>query len=149
MRLPGPPEGPVFPSLPTYRPIGHPHFWDRVLSRRDVLAGAAGATGLLATSGVWAPVLARRASSDPKPIPGVVAPGAPFHVNLPGHGNEPSTITDFNGLVGLAEVRGEGNGWEPGAAHPRRLTFDVDVRFMAGEYVGQDGRMHHGSFAFT
>src|SRR5881628_3622455 len=86
MRLPGPPEGPVFPSLPTDRPIGHPHFWDRVISRRDVLAGAAGATGLLATSGVWAPVLARRASSDPKPIPGVVAPGAPFHVNLPGHG---------------------------------------------------------------
>jgi hypothetical protein len=29
-----------------------------------------------------------------------------------------------------------------------RAVFDVDNRFMTGEYVGADGRMHHGTFGF-
>jgi len=41
----------------------------------------------------------------PRPIPGGIdVGGTTFHVFLPGAGNEPSTITDFKGLVGLANI---------------------------------------------
>jgi hypothetical protein len=29
----------------------------------------------------------------------------------------------------------------------RHLPFEVDLRFMKGEYVGLDGRKRHGAFA--
>ena len=31
---------------------------------------------------------------------------------------------------------------------PEHLHFESDVRFMSGEFVGADGRNHHGAFAF-
>ena len=33
-------------------------------------------------------------------------------------------------------------------APPEHLPFESDVRFMSGEFVGADGRNHHGAFAF-
>ena len=129
--------------------IGHDHFWDRAISRRRVLAGGVGAAGLLATSGVWSPVIGHHIASDPKPIPGVIFPGTPFHIEFPILGNEVSAITDFNGFVGAAEIQGAGDAWEKGAQTSHRLAFDADVRFMTGTYVGVDGRKQHGTFAFT
>ena len=136
-------------EAPIHRAIGHHHFWDRALTRRDVLTGGLGAAGLLATSGVWSPVLGHKAFSDPKPIPGVIFPGTPFHIEFPVLGNEVSAISDFNGFVGAAEIQGAGDAWEAGAQTSHRLVFDVDMRFMTGEFIGVDGRQQHGTFAFT
>jgi hypothetical protein len=71
--------------------------------------------------------------------------GTPFHVQLPGPGAEPSLITDFNGRVGIADILGTASG--PGA--PANLTFDADMRFMSGRFVGTDGRVHQGTFGFV
>jgi hypothetical protein len=92
----------------------------------------------------------------PRPIPGGVAPfGIPIHhfppVPLfgPGPINEPSEITDFNGLVGQSRVTGSGTGRDTRTGASSRLNFQVDNGFMSGLYVGEDGRKHHGTFAFV
>ena len=71
-----------------------------------------------------------------------------LHIYLPGKNAEPSAITDLNGFVGIGSVTGEGTATLTNGSR-QRLFFDVDNRFMRGEYVGADGRMHHGTFAFT
>jgi hypothetical protein len=64
-----------------------------------------------------------------------------FHVFFPGTG-EPSTITDFNGFAGVAHITGTGAGANSG------LSFDVDNRFMTGEYIAVDGRHFNATFGF-
>jgi hypothetical protein len=62
---------------------------------------------------------------------------------------EPSTITDFNGFVGLAYLSGEVWRTNRATGQVRRLPFVAsDMRFMKGVYRGTDGRLHRGSFAF-
>jgi len=136
--------------------VGHPHFWDRALARRQFLTTAAGTLGLVLSSGglgagLWRPQWARAAdpaSTAPNPIPGGIQPFGPgtevFHIILPGPGTEPSTITDFHGFVGVAHITGFGTA-TPGN---RRLFFDTDMRFMKGPYLGMDGRQHNGTFGF-
>ena len=128
------------------RPRGHAHFWQRALSRRSFLAAA----------GVTIPSLARASSATlPNPIPGGLdlfsllglPPGPIFHVYLPGTSPELATITDFNGFLGQAEILGT---WSGGSTPPPPGSqFDADMRFMAGEYVGRDGRHHTGVFGFA
>jgi hypothetical protein len=124
------------------------------VARRNVIFGAAGLTGAAVGSG-W--LGAPGASAHPatshqhlstaaaRPIPGGIQPFGPgtevFHVLLPGQG-EGSTITDFKGHVGVAQIDGHGTG--PNVAH----AFDVDIRFMDGTFVGLDGRRSFGTFAF-
>jgi hypothetical protein len=62
-------------------------------------------------------------------------------------GSEPSTITDFEGTIGLAEVHGAGIGFNQGK--PETLLHVASVRFMKGRYVGVDNRQHRGTFAFV
>src|SRR5262245_47101752 len=92
-------------------------------------------------------------SVAPLPIPGGFGPflpGEPFqHLNLPGpadvpqpSGNEPSTITDFNGFIGVAHFEGTGHDGDG-----TLLKWDADLRFMQGIYRGVDGRLHQGTFA--
>jgi hypothetical protein len=96
-------------------------------------------------------------SAAPVPIPGGVFIPNPFggpdvHVNLPGPldstvpgvGGEPSSITDFNGFVGVAKIDGTGTD-----ASGHSLLWEVDLRFMKGVYRGADGRFHEGAFAFV
>src|SRR5260370_548010 len=87
----------------------------------------------------------------PTPIPGglpLLGLGGPlFHVFLPAPAVEPCTISNFNGFVGWAAVGGMGTRTVTGQA-PEHLPFESDVRFMSGEFVGADGRNHHGAFAF-
>jgi hypothetical protein len=132
-------------SAVTVRPLepGHRHG----PSRRRFLAGAGlGAVGVVGSQVAGAgPALAARRAGDPRPIPGGIQPFGPgtevFHVFFPGTG-EPSTITDFNGFVGVAHITGTGAGANAD------LSFDVDNRFMTGEYIALDGRHFNASFGF-
>src|SRR5438093_5683132 len=95
--------------------IGHAHFWERAMSRRQFVKTATGAAGIALGAGLLKPEFAhatRPGVSDPRPIPGgIQIPGLGFfHVFAPEAGEEPSTITDFNGSVGVAHIMGEGTG---------------------------------------
>jgi hypothetical protein len=133
-------------SAVTVRPRdpGHRH----VLGRRQFLAAGAGlgAAGVVGAQVFGAgPALAARQAGDPRPIPGGIQPFGPgtevFHLFLPGTG-EPNTITDFNGFVGVAHITGAGAGANAG------LSFDVDNRFMTGEYIALNGQHFNASFGF-
>jgi hypothetical protein len=93
-----------------------------------------------------APALAARRGGDPRPIPGgtaFLAPDNPevFHVFAPGEG-EPNTITDFNGFVGVAHITGTGAGANAD------LSFDIDNRFITGEYIALNGQHANATFGF-
>jgi hypothetical protein len=133
-------------SAITVRPLepGHRH----APSRRQFLAAGAGlgAAGFLGGQAIAAgPAFAARAAGDPRPIPGgtaLLGPGTElFHVFPPGAG-EPNTITDFNGFAGVAHIQGVGAGGNAG------LSFDVDNRFITGEYIALDGRHFNETFGF-
>jgi hypothetical protein len=126
--------------------IGHDHFWQRALSRRQFLGTTAGAGAALATAPLWMPTRAAASSVEPVPIPGGFAPG--LHAFL-GPGVEPSTIFDFRGVTGVATVQGTGTGWNTRTGETTALLFDSDNRFMQGEYVGADGERHRGTFGFV
>ena len=59
----------------------------------------------------------------------------------PGAG-EPNTITDFNGFAGVAHITGTGAGANAG------LSFDVDNRFITGEYIALNGQHVNATFGF-
>lgn len=145
---------PVEPSHGNRGYVGHRHFWKRAaLSRRQFMGTAAGVTGAVLTSGLWMPALVSADSTTAaNPIPGGIQPFGPgtevFHIVLPGRGKEPSTITDLNGFVGLANVRGLGTATNTRTGATSRLIYDVDNRFMKGTFVGTDGKHHFGAFAF-
>jgi hypothetical protein len=121
------------------------------LSRRQLLHSGAIALGGAYGLGLLDPMsVFGSTAAPPRPIPGgfdenfnIVKSGATFHLLLPGIGSEMSTITDFNGVVGGSETRGTARG-----SDGTKYSFDCDMRFMRGVYVGLDGRMHNGSFGF-
>ena len=125
----------------------------QVLRRSAVALGGIAGLGLLDPSPVFgsAGSVFGSATAAPRPIPGgfslaandYVPSGADFHFLLPGIGFEMSTITDFDGVVGGSETRGTARGSD-GTSY----SFDCDMRFMQGLYVGLDGRRHFGSFGF-
>ena len=133
--------------------VWHGDLLERVLTRREVVVGGAAAFGVLAR-----PRFAFGAppSAGPNPIPGVL-PEIPFiHVRLPGYPplgspdparNDPATITDFNGHVGLTYVQGMGTRTDKATGATARLPFEVDLRFMKGVFVARDGRRRHAAFA--
>jgi len=54
-------------------------------------------------------------------------------------------ITDFSGWVGITDILGTAAG---GPNDPTGLTYDADMRFMSGRFVGTDGHVHVGTFGF-
>lgn len=126
-------------------PRGHPHFWERGLSRRQFIGSSAAATAAALTSPAWLPTLVAADANDPTPIPQSLGP---FHIQLPGMG-EPSTITNFRGVVGVGAVGGQGTATNVITGKSERLNFDVDNRFMKGVYVGTGGQTYHATFAFV
>ena len=109
------------------------------------VAGAAAGVGLI-------PALARAAkpsNATPVPTPNtVVVGGVTFHFTFFGAGIDPSSINDFNGKVGVADVQGTGTATNPDGS-TETLLFDTDMRFMSGVYVGADGAVHKGTFGFV
>jgi len=118
--------------------------WAHRLSRRQLLRGAVGATagGAVLGSGLLAapPVFAHEGGSTVEPVPIPKGDGGTHHF-FPGRGKEVSTITDFNGFVGIAQLIGTGT-----APDSTPLNFSIDNRFLLGEYVGVDGALHRGAF---
>jgi hypothetical protein len=122
--------------------------------RRGFLQRTAGAAGLALTSGLWMPKLGISdvGTAEPKPIPGGAMPLGiqVHHFPLPSNApplsqiNDPSEITDFNGFIGDTQIRGGGTG----TGFAQTLAFRADMGFMQGEYVGEDGEHHHGTFVF-
>ena len=131
---------------------GHAHFWDRAFSRRQFVTAAASAASVLLARPLGA-VTPGVPGNTPKPIPGgFVGPGNNlFHVFVPNvlHTNETdrSLISDFKGQVGFAGI--DGMGIARTRKTTARLAFEVDIRFMQGLYVGEDGRRRHATFCFT
>ena len=138
--------------------VGHEHLTHHAFSRRQFLGGAvrASAIGAAAGSGLLSAPIAfaddkTGSSVMPRPIPGgFLTPfGVISHHFRPARGIEASTITDFNGFIGLAEIeggRGVGTNTLTGAETP--MFFGMDNRFMIGEFVGVDGEVHRGAFGF-
>lgn len=144
---------PSRPGALSRRHVGHAHFWERALSRRQVLGGALGTTLALAGGSLLHPTLAGAApglGSAPKPIPGGLdlGGGQIIHTYFPYFGQEVSTITDFSGLVAAAEMQGGGTATDTSTGQRTRLAFDADMRVMQGRYMGFDGQAHQGTFGF-
>lgn len=142
--------------------VGHAHFWDRALSRRAFLTRTAGVAGAAIATPFAFPGVAAAANGGgaPNPIPGgtTIDGLGLFHFYFPTTTNpvgatdviangrgDPSTITDFNGFIGVGEWGGgtgkDGNG--------TTLYWAADLRFMDGEYVDVDGLRSQGAFAFV
>ena len=130
------------------------------MTRRQFARRAAGAAMVgAALSGGWSPAMALPGgTSDPVPIPGgTPALGGAFHLFGPTPDGsfdpidaEPSTITDFNGFLGLAYIDVMVTRTNHATGEVRRLpAIFSDMRFMLGEYRGVDGKMHHGAFALV
>jgi len=140
--------------------VGHHHFWQRAMARRQFIRVGAGVTALALGAGLGGALPALAApSSDltPKPIPGGIPlgqivgfPGDKniYHVSGPAFGFEASTITDFTGFIAAADIRGTGTSSDSSGANPATLYFDADMRFMQGTYVGVDGKTHQNTFGF-
>ena len=121
------------------------------LSRRRLIQSGAGLLGVSAWGGVGVErAAAAKPNWEPRPIPGGFAedfslvPVDPFiHVLPPSVGFEMSTVTDFKGVVGAAEMRGTASGGDVA------YDFDADMRFMKGQYITVDGQLHSAAFAFV
>lgn len=134
-------------------------FWQRALSRRQFTQTSAGIAlaGAALGARLWRPGLAAaHRSHEPVPIPGgFQAGGQTFHVFGPGLNDnpldqEPATITDFNGFIGLAYLDGMVTQTNRQTGETRRLPFLAsDMRFMKGVFRDTDGRMHQGAFALV
>ena len=130
------------------------HFARHGPSRRAFIGGAAAAAAgaSLGSVLVW-PAAASAGSfsvAPPRPTPATTTVnGVAFHFVDPFHaGVDPSSITDFKGLVGVADVQGTGTGRNPDGS-TETLLFDTDMRFMQGTYVGLDGAVHEATFGFV
>ena len=141
--------------------IGHAHCRQHAMSRRQFARTAAGAAviGAAFGSGLWRPRLVEaHRSHEPIPIPGgTPLLGGAFHLFGPTPDGsfdpidaEPSTITDFNGFVGLAYISGTVTQTNTATGEVRTLPFvNSDMRFMQGVFRGTDGRTHQGAFALV
>jgi hypothetical protein len=166
-----PPAGDIPTAFRALQPpgyTGHPHFWQRALSRRQFVRTAAGSIAMMVGSGLWIPMqVAADPSSgvddrnpggnaNPKPIPGGTdlftllgqGPGPTFHFFFPAFRQEVSTVTDFDGVVAAADIQGSGTARHTATQKKTKLYFDADMRFMDGLYVAMDGRPRRQTFGF-
>jgi hypothetical protein len=85
--------------------------------------------------------------SEPVPIPGgrfhFFAPG-PRLLGLSGLHVEASTITNFQGDVALAYLRGTAR-----SAAGQDFLLGADMRVFSGDYVAADGISRRGVFGFV
>jgi len=142
---------------PRYLRSGSSRHW----SRREFVRTTGGsiAAGVAIGSGLLLPrrVEAAPAPDDPRPIPGGSPTlGGAFHVYGPSPTGfldpinaEPSSITNFNGVVGLAYISGMVTQTRISNGATARYPFvSSDMRFMQGVYRGVDDKPRQGTFGF-
>ena len=140
------------------------------LSRRNLIHGVAGA-GLLLNSRLSLPAFAQDEDDDEndnrckplaRPIPHITTPpGQHFFFpgppdgsapstfpHFPNAGFDPSTITDFQGLIAQVDLNFGGTGTDLNTGTSTPYTFHTDWRFYKGTFVGVDGIAHHGALTF-
>ena len=124
-----------------------------VISRRMLLRAGAVGTGLFLGGAHWSLAHADEGgiqTAEPRPLPETITVlGVAIHHQPPAPGNDPSQITDFKGVVGNSRVTGMGTGVNTTTGVSTRLSFQADMGFMKGVFVGLDGRMHQGAFCFV
>lgn len=139
-------------------------------SRRNLIRGVAGA-GLLLGSGLPLPAFAddgddgerNKCKTLPRPIPRINIPpnghfffagpvtGAAAATDPTGvypDGRDPSTITDFKGVIAQADLFFAGTGTDLHTGQSAPYGFHTDWRFMTGVFVGVDGLRHDGTLSF-
>jgi hypothetical protein len=118
------------------------------LTRRAFLGSTAGATGALLLQPAAA-LAAPRTDSTPNPSAHKETLGdVTFSLTFPTPGADPSSITDFKGFVGFADVQGTGTATYANGSK-ETLVYDTDMRFMTGTYVAKDGHVYNGTFGFV
>jgi hypothetical protein len=134
------------------------------MSRRNFIWTSAGAAGVGLVLGSSAkPLFAdeeadRACPGEPQPIPHTIATpfGTTIHFFLPGKvegvdpntGHDPSVITDFSGVIAVADLNLSGIGTDLNTGASAPYDFHTDMRFMKGKFVAADGKTHRGAFAF-
>jgi len=134
----------------------------RIVSRRNVIRGAAGA-GLVLGSGLHTRALAQEASHHdcpavPRPIPHLTTPPG-IHFFFPGPvdadstaspnaGHDPSIITDFTGVIAQADLIFSGKGTDLNSGQSAIYDFHCDMRLMDGIFIGLDNERHRGTIGF-
>lgn len=137
---------------------GHTHLPTSGMSRRQML-GVAGAAGAILVTGLpgKAALAAKPGSGVPKPqLHATPGPFGPLHFYFPGPvegvdpntGHDPSTISDFNGFIGNADLLLSGTGTNLTNPATAPYTFHADMRFMKGVFTDTEGQTQKGSFAF-
>ncbi|HKW34293.1 MAG TPA: hypothetical protein VJN92_14870 [Candidatus Acidoferrum sp.] len=140
------------------------------LGRRNLIRGAAGSAagaGLLLGSGLYAPAFGdddegerNKCKTLPRPIPHITSPpgahfffpgppgGNPSDPHAPNAGFDPSTITDFKGLIANVDLNLSGKGTDLNTGESGTYTFHTDWRFLRGVFIGVDGLEHEGTLSF-
>ncbi|HKW97192.1 MAG TPA: hypothetical protein VJN43_05620 [Bryobacteraceae bacterium] len=82
----------------------------------------------------------------PGPIDGSLFPtdGTGAHPE----GRDPSTITNFAGVVGQVDAVFSGTGTDTMSGAEANYSFHTDTRFIKGQFIGSDEQIHRGAFAF-
>ncbi len=142
----------------------------RGVSRRNLVHGSL-AAGAVFGSGLWTPA---RADDDEdeggrcgQPLPIRYSHPGPFgstvHAYFPGpidgslaatdgtgthpEGRDPSTITNFRGVVGVVDLTFSGTAMDTNTGAKADYMFHTDSRFMKGQFIGSDEKLHSGAFA--
>lgn len=84
----------------------------------------------------------------PGPVDGSPAPTDPEPQPAHAAGRDPATIFNFDGVIGQADLNLTGTGTDTTTGATAKYGFHTDMRFMSGKFVGTDGKVHHGTFAF-
>ena len=143
------------------RAVGHDHFWDRALSRRQFFGAAFAGGAALSVPGL-AGVGAETSSGSALPrrikggthlgpffkhfyFPTLINPVGATKVVDDGSGDG-ATFRDFDGVIGVSEFPPTGAATDPFFGG---MFWAADIRFMEGQYVGRDSVKHHGAVAFV
>jgi hypothetical protein len=134
-----------FPALPRARGVA--------LSRRRFMQGGATVVAAGVIGQVARPQVLEAADANPVPVPGSTGL-APFSIWAPVFVDsidaDPASITNFNGVAGLAYLTGTVRRTNRVTNEVRDLPFiDADMRFMQGVYRGVDGKPRQGTFGFV
>jgi hypothetical protein len=142
------PRGACISKPRAHRHLGPGPCGQRRLSRRQFARTAVSAVVVGATlgSGVWRPGLVQgRQPHAPVPI----SEGGFMGMRVFGPPQEISTITDFNGFVGIAIINGTMTKINMATGEIRTLPFlQADMRFMTGFFRDTAGQVVQGAFAF-